>query len=247
VELSLLMDALKKAENDKHKEAQPEVSQVTEEAASPENLTLELTDHKNEFADLPESDVVDDPALTAMLSEDPPQELALEVDELQPAEAIKPAPLPVKKLQRGINKQRYYIIAVSLTAIVALITGYYFWQLSTLQKPAIYTQSEELMADIPAEAGIQNNTLQVQNKPQAVPVTEPPQNSTIRRAEPVLSQETVTLEDTAPSVNTNPITIKKIQNFCSRPMRHTVLEIIRSPNYSIKRFYGPYLATVMRS
>ena len=154
--MSLLMDALKKAETDKHKQDRVEDARVDSKVSGDnvsdncDTLSLELTEHNHEFDDLPESDVVDEPVLQNSLPGEPP---ALELESVDSEASEPPRPVTLPSIRRSNNRRHFYLAASALGALSVFITAYYFWQMQQVQSTVYYPQQNLVIEQQPDKPG----------------------------------------------------------------------------------------------
>lgn len=197
------MDALKKAETDKQEQAQAKQAPAPDTQQPVESLSLELSEQVDEFADLPETDVVDDPQIQT-------REIPQASLQLEPAEPgsnqlqEQPRAVALGKIKNTRNRQRYFIIAAMMTVIAMLVGGYYFWRLSSINQPATSATPANDLVNGPDNAVPAKSATPA--TPQADNTATPP--ALIKRAAPV-SQESFFTPDPEPVVVEKPIKIKK--------------------------------------
>ena len=192
------MDALKKAETDKQEQAPVEETSTPVENELANSLPLELTSHIDEFDDLPDSDVVGEPLI-------PPREKpqsALELETVEPVQQQdQPHTTAVSKIRKTQNKQRLFIFAGSISLVIAMVSGYFFWKLNSLGSPAVISQS-------PGTPQNYKNTEPTTTTPLAHTETNTLSTNQIKRAAPI-AQESFFAPDPEPVVAKQPIKVKK--------------------------------------
>jgi tetratricopeptide (TPR) repeat protein len=139
------MDALKKAETDKQVQDQPEVNPISADHEPAASLSLELSSSIDEFDDLPESDVVDEPMIHAQEE----QRASIELEKIEPElqQYEKPPVVAVSKVKNTRNKQRIYIIAATLSLVTAIVAGYYFWKFNSINDSTVNIQPANAYPD----------------------------------------------------------------------------------------------------
>lgn len=197
------MDALKKAETDKQKQDQTDSTAAAIDNEPAESLSLELSDHPDEFNDLPESDVVDDPQIQPEVA--PQASLQLEQPEPVQQQEQPRIATTLARIKKNHSRQRYYLIAAAMSLVAILVSGYFFWRLNSITYPAVKTSQ-----------GVDEQNLQISGVPVTTTPAVAPEKAAaavvptarIKRAAPI-SQESFISPDPEPAAIEKPIKIKK--------------------------------------